>query len=211
MAIYKLDNVGFPILDEVEVGMVLQYRRILKPVKTSKGDADGRKKLLNYKELAFVWYMSDFKSDGVQQGYSDEQLFRYAKKQAELPGGWTIYKDIEDAIKYYKEQQDTVIIRLNKSLLRSLNDANDTVVLISDLVRDKINVISQARSSGNVDNVDLLVEVGALINLRKELLLISKEIPIQMEAQKNYAEALKKEEETIRLGVGGGKIPSSAL
>jgi len=87
-----------------EVRMFKPFKRLLERDKGSKGDADGRKKLISTKELAFIYWFIDPRSNYVDV-YPDEKIrTERIKKHLDLPEEWKIDVDIKEAIDFYKEQ-----------------------------------------------------------------------------------------------------------
>lgn len=87
-----------------EVRMFKPLKRLLERDKGSKGDVDGRKKLVSTKELAFIYWYIDPRSNYVDV-YPDEKIrAERIKKHLDLPEDWKIDVDIKAAIDFYLEQ-----------------------------------------------------------------------------------------------------------
>lgn len=87
-----------------EVRMFEPFRKIIERDKGSKGDADGRKKAIATKELAFIYWFADPRST-YNERYRDEKE-RYFKVKAivGLPEDWEADDLIRNAIDFYLEE-----------------------------------------------------------------------------------------------------------
>ena len=157
MAIYKLDEHGMPVLDTVAIGNTSEYKTIMKQNMGSKGDADGRRKIRNKQTLAFVWNYCDYNSDGIQSGLSGDELLDFAIEQSGLPKDWVINDDVKAAIDRYNKDSETVIIRLNKTLLRSFHSSDKTLNILSTICARKITELEDIMDNGNTEAIQLLI------------------------------------------------------
>lgn len=89
---------------------------ILKPFKVIWDGDKSKSKKQALKELAFIYYSTDFKSD-FSDIINDNERCSEVKKIVELPEDWTPNDKILDAIKFYKERQRTASMDLLDSAL----------------------------------------------------------------------------------------------
>lgn len=92
------------------------------------------------KEIAFVWYYCDIKSD-YQYLINLEERFQEIKKDLKLPSAWKITKDIKAAIDFYNERSTTVSSKILKD---SLHIANKLSSQMKKLVDDDENPLNGA-------------------------------------------------------------------
>jgi hypothetical protein len=104
MNIFKLNDEGIPELIpefyEIECFKTVQHR-----MRKMDGDADGRKKLLNAKELRYIYF----------NGFYGSRYLNFEKKQREedlindlrLPSDWKPDEEVKACIKYYVNYQKT--------------------------------------------------------------------------------------------------------
>lgn len=210
MSIYKLDDNGLPVLNDVSIGMTPEYKAIMRARRFSTGDADGRKKLQNRKELAFVWYFCDYKSSGIQQGMSGDELFEFARKEAGLPEGWKADELVDAAIKRYKRDSDTVVTRLNKNLLASFANSERTLNMLNRIMDTKLVQLETAVNN-NSDDEEVIGLINFIVSTQKEILTISKELPDRIDQHTKYVALLNREQEDVKEGLGGSIIPNSAM
>lgn len=87
-----------------EVRMFTPFRKIIERDKGSKGDADGRKKSTATKELAFIYWFADPRSN-YKESYQDErERTEKIKKLLGLDDKWEIDSVIQEAVDFYTEE-----------------------------------------------------------------------------------------------------------
>lgn len=210
MPIFKLDSEGLPILDTIAIGMTPEYKVLMRTKKRMAGDHDGRKKIRNLRELTFVWHYCDYASDGIQRGLVGDDLFEFARDQADLPVGWTMDDDVIAAVERYTRDTDTVIIKLNKDLLRSFANSEKTLDLLNRISAAKLIELEQVVDNPT-DEDDVPALISFIITTQREILSISKELPDRIQSLSKYDELLKREKEDIKQGLGNSIIPTSAM
>lgn len=96
--ILKVINVvnGLAQFDRKELEAYPEFNKILSRVHPSKGDADGRKKYLNNKELLYIKFMSNFA--GQHRGFHGDAKHEKAKMDAQLPDEWKPDDHVQAAI-----------------------------------------------------------------------------------------------------------------
>lgn len=104
----------------------------LAPFKKLLDNDKSKDKEIAMKELAFVWYVSDIKSDYNYilnpKDKQDEII-----KDLNLPKGWKINKDVQTAIDFYKERSKTVSsVILENSLFIANTLSNKMKKIVTD-------------------------------------------------------------------------------
>ena len=87
--------------DEMQHTIYVRAFRDLRNQVTSDADS--------IKLFIYVWNMADYRSLGIQHGYSQKELNEYAIKQANLPSNFIPTVVMTNAIAMYNELQDDVI------------------------------------------------------------------------------------------------------
>lgn len=87
------------------------------------------------KELSFIWFFCDIKSD-YQYIIDKKSREKEIKKDLNLPSAWKITKDIQTAIDFYNERSTTVSSKILKD---SLHIANKLSTKMRDMVDDEDN------------------------------------------------------------------------
>lgn len=87
-----------------EVRMFAPFRKIIERDKGSKGDNDGRKKYNATKELAFIYWYADPRSNYKESYQNEEERTEKIKKLLGLDDNWKIDSVILEAIEFYIEE-----------------------------------------------------------------------------------------------------------
>ncbi len=96
----------------------------LKPFKKLLDNDKSKDKELAMKELAFVWYISDIKSDYICI-LDNKDKEKEIIKDLNLPKGWKINKDVQAAIDFYKDRSKTVSSTILENSLFIANTLSD--------------------------------------------------------------------------------------
>lgn len=166
-------------------------------------------KELAFKEFNYIYQRADYRSYPNRNGLTDAQAHTHAVKLAQLPQDYIVRKDIEDAIERYKEEQETIVIKLNTEILKSFNNSYMTVKIINESIEYAITQIKDVKKKHPEDIKRIDELTNSVLDNQSKLINISKAIPVQLDSHKQYDILLKKEEETQRLSYGGGKIIAS--
>jgi hypothetical protein len=93
------------------------YKTLARRVKGMVGDADGRKKLLNEKEIAYVYFAANY--DSNLKYAKDEEKLLILKKRLELPDNWVPDEVVKDAIKTWIKDQETISTPIYESAVKA--------------------------------------------------------------------------------------------
>jgi hypothetical protein len=102
---------------EEEVWSLLPFKKILKKDKS-------RSKELALKEMSFIYFYTDIKSDYLiitNDKIREEEI----KKDIGLPEDWKIDTTIREAIDFYESRSTTTISKLYKDALKAANDVSE--------------------------------------------------------------------------------------
>ena len=105
-----------------------KFKKILKRDKS-------RNKDLALKEMLFIYYYTDIKSDYLIIDIklrTDEII-----KDIQLPDNWKIDSIMEDAINFYEERSLTVIGKLYKNALLAANDISEYLTKTKELLEER--------------------------------------------------------------------------
>jgi hypothetical protein len=104
------------------------YKKILKRDKS-------RNKDLALKEMLFIYYYTDIKSDYliIDIKFRTEEII----KDLQLPDNWKIDSVIQDAINFYEERSLTVIGKLYKNALLAANDISEYLTKTKALLEER--------------------------------------------------------------------------
>ena len=152
-----------------EVRMFTPFRKLIERDKGSKGDADGRKKNMATKELAFIYWFADPRSN-YRETYQDQnERVNKIKKLLDLPDDWTPDVLIREAVDFYLEeiQEDFDVsflesaISAGKKTIDYFNGIDYTLTVKGKPVYDGKTVIAMLEKAPNV--------IESLKNARKKV------------------------------------------
>lgn len=104
------------------------FKKILKRDKS-------RNKDLALKEMLFIYYYTDIKSDYliIDVKLRKEEII----KDIDLPDGWKIDSVMQEAINFYEERSLTVIGKLYKNALLAANDISEYLTKTKELLEER--------------------------------------------------------------------------
>jgi hypothetical protein len=104
------------------------FKKILKRDKS-------RTKDLALKEMLFIYYYTDIKSDYliIDSKFRTEEII----KDLQLPDNWKIDSIMQDAINFYEERSLTVIGKLYKNALLAANDISEYLTKTKELLEER--------------------------------------------------------------------------
>lgn len=117
-------------------------------------DKDKDKSRAN-KEIAFVWFYCDIKSD-YQYITNSEERAAEIKKDLKLPTAWKITEDIQTAIDFYIERSTTVSSQILKD---SFYVANKLSKKMRELVDDEDAIINGSTIKNLIDGLNKMPAV----------------------------------------------------
>ena len=105
-----------------------KFKKILKRDKS-------RNKDLAIKEMLFIYYYTDIKSDYliIDIKLRKEEII----KDIQLPDNWKIDSIMQDAINFYEERSLTVIGKLYKNALLAANDISEYLTKTKELLEER--------------------------------------------------------------------------
>lgn len=165
---------GFILKDYVltvsdELWGLLPFKAILKRDKSRDKDRA-------IKEMLFIYYYSDIKSDYliIDEVHRTEEII----KDIGLPKDWKVDKVIEEAIEFYKNRSLTVVAKLYMNAMIAANDVADYLLNTKALLeeRDKnekpvytLPVILSGLSKVTITMKDLKLAEKELVKERTDL------------------------------------------
>jgi hypothetical protein len=103
--------------------------------KTLKRDKS-RTKERALKEMLFIYYYSDIKSDYLTISDPLEREHEIIK-DIKLPDDWKIDNVMKEAIEFYEERSLTVIGKLYKNTLKAVDDISEYLTMTDTLLRER--------------------------------------------------------------------------
>ena len=107
---------------------LLPFKKILKRDKSRDKDRA-------LKEMLFIYYYSDIKSDYliIDSKFRIEEI----KKDIGLPEDWIIDSVLQEAIDFYEERSLTVVGKLYKNALAAANDISEYLTKTKELLEER--------------------------------------------------------------------------
>lgn len=127
MKLFKLKDWVLTI-DE-ESWALLPFKKILKRDKS-------RTKDMALKEMLFIYYYADIKSDYLIIS-NDKERESEIIKDIGLPSDWKIDSTMQEAIDFYNERSLTVISKLFKNTLKAANDISEYLTKTDILLAER--------------------------------------------------------------------------
>ena len=125
---------GIPIFSKDELKVTPEFSEIITRRKTCKGDSDGRRKIMNNRELLYIKYMADY--DTHHKAFSGNERHERAKQDSNLPNNWKPDEVVEIAINKYKE-----ILLVYSPTVRLLNALEQGMMLSAEAVEGQIKQV----------------------------------------------------------------------
>lgn len=163
------------------------FKVIITADKGSEGDAQGRKKAIATKELAFVYFHSKFDSPYTQYDGLDRVL--QVQKHVGLDSKWKPSKLVQDACKFFEELQRTKSMKYLDSVQHAVDNLSDYLANVD---------VSETIESGP--------KKGELVHDVNKVKTLAKDMPDMIEALAKTKELVRKEMSEEAQLRGGKKI-----
>ena len=199
LKIFKVDESGQLAVNTPELLTVNSFRGIIKRDKAATTST----KLLAFKELAYVWWMSDYDSPVVKQGKSTKDGHKFAVVKIGLDADWVADDLVKQAITDYKECQYSVPKEVISELIKAFKNYGTIV----NKIRKSLDTLVATNDTLSRDKAKEALELTSL------LIDISKSIPREIKNLKEAMTDLDKEERydnAERLRGSDDVIPDSA-
>ena len=184
MKLFELDNDGFPVAT-AEARATEPFKQILRRVRKGDGDADGRNKIYNLKELAFIYFMGVYDSRFKLIENQGDKI-KAVKKIVGLPENWDIDKLVLDGIAFFVDSQVTA----STEMVESMGKALTAMTKYFNAVYEDITNNSKKYKPREI----------------KEMQDVFANIPKMQESYRQAREVLNKEQDAIQTGRKGRQL-----
>lgn len=141
---------------------------VLKPFKEIWLNDKSKDKAKAIRELSFVYYMADERSD-YMYAINEEERKEYILKDLGIEENWFVPKYVEDAILFYKESSETTSTQMLKSARLAVSKISAFLDNIDVNERDKYNkpMFDINKITGAVEKIPKLIK--ALNEIEREI------------------------------------------
>lgn len=213
--IYKVENHNL-VLDHEYIRGIPEFKCILERRISSKGDADGRKKLEHWRIFMYIKIVADMFSYPNQEGRNAKDVHIAAIREAGLSADYKPDDEVLAAIEKFKEIQfaSLPVLKTIGTILKALKLSDVICKTITDNMEKQIDMykakIENSKELGEANIADSVILVNGLIEQLGQVNKIAITIPKTQDVLENLEERLKKESAGIGMARGDKKIGNRA-
>lgn len=171
------------VLNKAELALIPEFKVILNKVyKGIPKDHDGRKKLMNQKIFAYIYYMSDTATvNSVIRIPEYNQRHKEAIKKSQLPSEWKPDELVENAIKFYEKEHYNVEIDKLIKLERLLHSTFDSVVTLNENIDTLKKQLQTEKNKEGIPSIiaDITNSASSIVTVTTKLFDLTDKIKIQ--------------------------------
>ena len=197
---YSFDTDCTLVINHDAIRAMEPFATILKRKRTSKGDADGRKKIINTMELKYIYFMADW--DTYHSGLSSYERPIKAKRDCKLPSEWSVNTEVKEGIRIYKEVIDyyipsaRILIAMQKGLAMSANAIESYIIQMEIVIRNNAKRLEEGLTP---EGAVLIMETNKIIQMNiKEILDIGTKLPKTLDGITSLQDKVRKEAGTAK-------------
>ncbi len=128
MNLFEFDRDEMSVTYKPELLMLEPFKKVI--------NRNKRNKEMAKKELAFIFFYSDIKSDYMYITNKEDRK-KEIKKDLKLPDDWEIDDVIKDAIEFYKERSTTVNTILYRDACKAAQDISTYLSRTNELLEER--------------------------------------------------------------------------
>ncbi len=161
----------YPIFNPVARN-IKEFLRIITRDKGSVGDAQGRKKLMALKELAFIALFSDLTSSYRIRNEDEDERTDELKKTLELPDDWVIDDVMRDAIKVYEDANQTPSSGLLEAVRKAVNSSRKMIAIVERRLQERVarlegEVLDDKERNALIDTI--FADIDKVVNISDKI------------------------------------------
>ena len=163
MKLFRLEDYEIKINKE-EALLIPEFKALFElKYNKEKGDIDGRKRIRAFKELTYIYFMQDYKSEHAN--FSNEERHTQSLIDSDLPENYKISKELQAALDKYDLLQQTLSLKALSSVRNTLITSMGMGETLELLMQDKLKDIKEQleEESTFIDNVKDMSELLSLI------------------------------------------------
>jgi len=152
-----------------------EFKNVIKRIKKTRGDTDGRKKELAKKELAYIYHMAS--NDSIYANFSERDRHFNLLNDVFGDSSYKIDAEVKLAIEKYKELNITPALKLIVTLTETLHKTDKIIKAIIEQLEENLEnnthkqqyvKMGNAVKTGvqiTVDDINCLMDVGKRVPL----------------------------------------------
>lgn len=152
-----------------------EFKNVIKRIKKTRGDTDGRKKELAKKELAYIYHMAS--NDSIYANFSERDRHFNLLNDVFADSSYKIDAEVKLAIEKYKELNITPALKLIVTLTETLHKTDKIIKAIIEQLEENLEnnthkqqyvKMGNAVKTGvqiTVDDINCLMDVGKRVPL----------------------------------------------
>lgn len=184
-----------------EVLEIPEFKVITRRLKKTKGDMDGRLKVLAKKELAYVYHMAS--EEGPYSSFEPKERHKRLANDLFEDPKWQPDDDINKAIEKYKELNHTAASKTLATIINALYKANK---IVDTLINEIENNLETGKYKEGINNKkgQVITGVEIMLNDIQALLKTSNEIPKTIDIFEKLQDKIIKEKQVAASKFRGG-------
>ena len=150
---FKVEN-NIIIIDKDYVRGIPEFRTILERKRVCEGDSDGRKKIVAFNELMYIYIRASRFSYPHKAGMSEKEVEKEAIRTSTLESNYKPDEEVKLAIQRYKEIEELTLPTLNtiSTVLRGLRTADKICHGIIDNIEEVMQAQELKKSNETTPN-----------------------------------------------------------
>jgi len=156
-----------------------------------------------FKELHYIFQMSDIRSSSLKKGLKGKELIKDAIKSVKLPADYKADNTVANCIKYYRDDRSNIVVTSYMNLLTAFGTANQTIEFLDDVLRAKISSIKDSAKDDETSMLDSDT-IKLITSSIRELLTLGTEVPKKIQELKGIKERALSDNKSG--GVGRGDV-----
>ena len=209
MKLFRLEDYEAKINKE-EALLIPEFKALFKlKYNKGKGDVDGRKRIRGGKEITYIYFMKDYKSEHAN--FTNDERHSESLKDSELPANYKISKQLEAALEKYDKLQQTLSLKalsaVRNNLLTSMGMVDTLELLMQgelklikdDLLEVKEKVIDEdpelAHSQKEDKKIQGIKKMDSLLSLIEKSSKIANALPKTIKTLEDLKDKVKTEKQ----------------
>ena len=169
-----------------------EFKNVIKRIKKTRGDTDGRKKELAKKELAYVYHMAS--NDSIYANFSERDRHFNLLNDVFADSSYKIDAEVKLAIEKYKELNITPALKLIVTLTETLHKTDKIIKAIIEQLEENLENNTHKQQYVKMGNA---VKTGVQITVDDLncLMDVGKRVPLMLTELEGLQKKVEKEKE----------------